>query len=298
MNGEESDFANLARARIAIVGLGLMGGSLGLALREGNICREVIGIARRAETCEMALAMGAVDRATDDLQDGVENADVVVLATPVRIILRQMQEIGPYLQPGTLLLDMGSTKTAVFRAMRHLPDGIQPLGGHPMCGKELSGLSAAEATLFEGAPFILVPLPRTSEWAMALGESLARAVRAQPLVLAPQRHDRLVAAVSHLPYLLAATLVRTAMSVAERDELTWSLAASGFRDTSRLAASDVTMMLDIILTNRQAVAEMVTRFRHQLDRLEDLLRSDDEAALRTWLQATQERRRKMYKWNS
>jgi len=294
MSNEESDFTNLAQARVAIVGLGLMGGSLGLALRERQACREVIGIARRPEVCEQALHMGAVDQATEDATVGVRDADLVILATPVRVILRQIEELGPHLKHGAVLLDLGSTKTEVFRAMSRLPDGVQPLGGHPMCGKELSGLSAAEASLYEGAPFILTPLPRTDDRAIQLGEALARAVRARPLVLAPQRHDRLVAAISHLPYLLSVALVRTAMLVAERDEQVWSLAASGFRDTSRLAASDVTMMLDILLTNRHAVGEMIARCHHQLDRLEDLLATGDEEALRKLLQTVQEQRKRLY----
>ena len=297
MDSGESGFQELTRSRVALVGLGLMAGSMGLALRERHACQEVIGIARRPETCAEARAMGAVDWATGDLAEGVQNADIVVLATPVRVILRQIREIGPLLRPGTLLLDIGSTKTEVFRAMSRLPDGVQPLGGHPMCGKEMSGLSAADVTLYDDAPFILVPLPHTTERALALGEALARAVRARPIVLAPRRHDRLVAAISHMPYLAAATLVRTAMSVAERDDQVWELVAGGFRDTSRVAASDVTMMLDILLTNRQAVADMMARFRRQLDTLDDLLASEDETALRAWLQTAQEQRKRMYKWS-
>ncbi len=297
MDSGESGFQELTRSRVALVGLGLMAGSMGLALRERHACQEVIGIARRPETCAEARAMGAVDWATGDLAEGVQNADIVVLATPVRVILRQIREIGPLLRPGTLLLDIGSTKTEVFRAMSRLPDGVQPLGGHPMCGKEMSGLSAADVTLYDDAPFILVPLPHTTERALALGEALARAVRARPIVLAPRRHDRLVAAISHMPYLAAVTLVRTAMSVAERDDQVWELVAGGFRDTSRVAASDVTMMLDILLTNRQAVADMMARFRRQLDTLDDLLASEDEAALRAWLQTAQEQRKRMYKWS-
>lgn len=294
MGGEEAGFANLSEARVAIVGLGLMGGSLGLALREGEACREVIGIARRPETGAAALEMGAVDRATGDLLAGVRDADVVVLATPVRVILRQIEQIGPHLQPGTLLIDFGSTKTEIFRAMGRLPDGVQPLGGHPMCGKESSGLAVAEATLYENAPFVLVPLPRTDDWALAMGEALARAIRARPLILPPQRHDRLVAAISHVPYLLAVALMRTTMAVAERDDLVWSIAASGFRDTTRLAASDVTMALDILLTNRRAIAEVITRYRRQLDRLDDLLHVEEEGELRAWLQAAREQRKQLY----
>ena len=280
----------MREAHITIVGLGLMGGSLGLALRARGIGRQVWGVARRDAVIRRAVETGAVDGGTLDLIDGVRGADIVVLATPVRAIIEILGRIGPHLQPGCLVIDLGSTKTEIVRAMEQLPPGPQPVGGHPMCGKEVAGIAAAEATLYEGAIFPLVPLERTSAEALALAEALVEAVGATPILLDAERHDRLVAAISHLPYLVAATLVRAAADVAAEDPLAWTLAASGFRDTSRLAASDVTMMLDILITNRKPVLEMLQRYREHLECLTALLAEGDDEGLRAALeQAWQDR---------
>ena len=281
---------NLPEARVAIVGLGLMGGSLGMALKARRACREVIGIARRQANVDEAVAMGAVDWGTLDMAKGVAQADLVVLATPVRTVLRQLQEVGPLVPPGCCILDMGSTKGEICRAMTLLPAEVQPVGGHPMCGKEKAGISAAEAGLYEGKTFVLSPLERTSPQAVQLAESLAEAVGSHVLYLEPDEHDRLVAAISHLPYLLSCALVATAERVAERDERVWDVAASGFRDTTRLAASDVTMLLDILMTNREAVLAMVEGLQNELTHLAESLRRGDEAGLRSALEAAQQRR--------
>jgi prephenate dehydrogenase len=280
----------LDEAHVAIVGLGLMGGSLGLVLRERHACREVVGIARRQETVELALKMGAVDRATTDLAAGVAGADIVVLATPVRTILRQIPTLGSLLAPPCVVIDMGSTKSAICRALDALPPGLQPIGGHPMCGKETAGIEVAEATLYVGKTFVLAPLARTSAAASALAAALATAAGARVIYLEPERHDRLVAAISHLPYLLSAALVGTVEGVGQRDDAVWSVAASGFRDTSRLAASDVTMMLDILITNREAVLAMAEAYQGQLHALAEHLRANDEVGLRALLDAARARR--------
>jgi prephenate dehydrogenase len=284
----------LKDAHVAIVGLGLMGGSLAAALKAEGTCREVRGMARRPETIAEALARGFIDTGTLDLAEGVRGADVVVLATPVRAIVELIPRLGPLLLPGCLLMDVGSTKATIIAAMERLPAHVQPLGGHPMCGKEVSGIGAAEAKLYRGATFVLTPLPRTSPNALALALELVEAVGARPLIMDAHRHDRLVAAVSHLPYLLSLSLVATAEDVAEGDRMVWDLASSGFRDASRLAASDVTMMLDILLTNREEVAEMLVRFREGLNELARLLEAEDELGLRRMMEAARRRRGGMF----
>ncbi|MCK4450156.1 MAG: prephenate dehydrogenase/arogenate dehydrogenase family protein [Anaerolineae bacterium] len=286
----------LADAQVAIVGLGLMGGSLAGALC--GHCRAVVGVAQRPGTIETALARGLIDRGTTDLAHGIREADVVVLATPVRVIMQQLAEIGPLLPEGCLLMDLGSTKAKIVEAMEALPPHLQAVGGHPMCGKEASGLEAAEADLYQGATFVLTPLRRTSSEALTLAQELVEAVGARPLLMDAERHDRLVAAVSHLPYLLSVGLVAATEEMAAEDELVWELAASGFRDTSRLAASDVTMMLDILLTNRAAVGETLSRFTNQLNALAHLLAEDDEEGLRSLMEQAQKRREGKFKVQS
>ncbi|MCB9119574.1 MAG: prephenate dehydrogenase [Caldilinea sp.] len=272
---------------MAVVGLGLMGASLCMDLKEGNLCREVRGVARRTRTVLDAFFAHAVDLATNDLQTGILGADIVILATPVRTIIATLEEIGPRLWPGALVMDMGSTKGDICAAMEHLPASIQPVGGHPMCGKETAGFEAAECGLYRNATWVLAPLPRTSPDALALATELALAVGARPLVLEAQRHDRLVASISHLPFLVASALTAAVAEVGADDPTVWDVAAGGFRDTSRVAASDTQMFLDILMTNRAAVLDQIDHFETQLGALRDLLAESDEAALREKLRESQ-----------
>jgi prephenate dehydrogenase len=285
----DPDFQN---CRVAVVGLGLMGGSLAGALR--GHCLKVVGVARRPEAVAAALDTGLIDCGTTDLAEGLRGADVVVLATPVRTILRQLEHLGSLLPDGCLLLDLGSTKAEIVAAMDHLPAHVQPLGGHPMCGKEVSGLGAADPALYRGCTFIFCPLARTSAEALARGCALAVTVGAQPLVLDAGRQDYLVATLSHLPYLLACALVATADATTSADPAAWQIVAGGFRDTSRVAGSDVTMMLDILTTNRQQVLAALHAFRGQLGHLTHLLEMGDEEDLGQALVSIREKRKEMF----
>lgn len=250
----------------------------------------IVGVSRSQATLDAALAAGAVDAATTDLAAGVAEADVIVLAAPVRTILRLLPEVGQHARPGALALDMGSSKAEICAAMAALPDGLQPVGAHPMCGKEVAGFAAAEAGLYTGRPFVLCPLARTAPAALELARNLALAVGGRPLVADPLAHDRAVAAISHLPYAVAVSLVGAVAERAADDPLAWRLAASGFRDTTRVAASDVEMMLDTLLTNRGALLDWLDAFAGQLGALRAALAAGDEARLRTQLTAAQIRR--------
>jgi prephenate dehydrogenase len=279
---------------VAIIGLGLMGGSLAMALMERSLCREVVGVVHRAETLREAMTRGAVHRATTNLADGVAGANVIILATPVRTILSQIHQLAAIPLDPCLLLDLGSTKGDIVAAMEDLPSQVQPVGAHPMCGKETAGLAAADPMLYQGAPWVLVPLPRTSAGALALARELVVAVGAHPLVLDADRHDRLVAAISHLPYMLAVALMSVAAAMGDDDELVWELAASGFRDTSRLAASNISMMLDILLTNQAAVGDALRRVSIHLAHLADLLAAGNEDSLRALLVAAHDQRTSLF----
>lgn len=277
----------LADCRIAIVGLGLMGASLAMDLMTNNLCREVRGVARRTRTVLDAFFAGAVDLATNDLHTGVMGADIVILATPVRTIVDQIKEIAPTLWPGTIVMDMGSTKGGICAALDALPAYVQPIGGHPMTGKETAGFDSAEPNLYRNATWVLSPLPRTTTDTVDLSLELVEAVGARPVVLPPERHDRLVAAISHLPFLAASALVHTAQETGKDDPALWELAAGGFRDTSRVAASDTKMFLDILMTNKPAVLAQLDDYIGQLSELRTLISSEDEAALTAKLTASQ-----------
>ena len=282
----------LAETQVTIVGLGLMGSSLAGALR--GRCRNIVGVARRQETIERALAKGLIDQGSTELADGVRQADLVILATPVRVILSLLPEIGPLLPKGCLLMDLGSTKAEIVQEMARLPDHVQALGGHPMCGKETSGIEAADPALYQGCTFILTPLPRTSEAALALAYTLAKAVGAVPLLLEAERQDYLVGTVSHLPYLLACALVNTADATTSADPAAWKIVAGGYRDTSRVAGSDATMMTDILLTNREQILKALASYQSQLEALSRLIKAGDEREIQTVLSSIRAKRLKMY----
>ena len=268
-SGEVSAF--FPTATIAIIGLGLMGGSLALALR--GICAHLLGFDHDPAVVKLALERQIVEVATLDLGELLPQADLVVIAVPVRASLEILHRL-PDLHPGSpIVIDLGSSKEAVLEAMAALPMRFDPLGGHPMCGKETGTLANAQADLYRQAPFALVPLRRTTPLARQIAGELVALLGAQPLWLEAAEHDRWVAATSHLPHLLATALVlSTPFECAP-------LAGPGFRSTSRLAAGSAEMKIDIFATNRSAILEALTRFRGQLDTLEDYLRQDDLEAM-------------------
>ncbi|MDQ6695516.1 MAG: prephenate dehydrogenase [Chloroflexota bacterium] len=280
----------LSESTVAVVGLGLMGGSLALALR--GKCTRLVGVARRTETIKQALRTGVVDAAVCNAQEAAAHADIVVLSTPVRHILAAIPEVTQYMRKGALLIDLGSTKSQVVQAMNGIPQGVAAVGGHPMCGKEVGGLESADAAIYRGATFVLTPTERTTDEAMRLARELAEATGARPLLLDAERHDKAVAMVSHMPYLLASALAQAESQARALDPVTGTLAASGFRDTSRLAASQVDMMLSILLTNREPVKEALGLFREKLLEVERLLDTPNE--LEAWMSHAQGVRREMF----
>jgi len=284
---------SLHDATVAVVGLGLMGGSLAMVLRARKACQKILGITRNAAVRQAALSSAIVDVAGADLALASE-ADVIILATPARIILEQLPQVGAIAREGAIIMDLGSTKLEITRAMEGLPAHVEPIGGHPMCGKETFGFDAAGVDLYRNAVFVLTPLARTSASTLAFAESLAVTLGARPVVLGPARHDKIVAAISHLPFALAATLMTTAGEFARADDLVYVLAASGFRDTSRLAAGDTTMMLDILLTNHEDVAVALRTYGQHLDELAELIDRQDETALRAILQDAAMKRRQLF----
>lgn len=263
---------------LAVVGLGLMGASIAKALRP--YAETITGVDLDAKTRDTALQQGIVDRATDDLQIGVKDADAVVLCAPVRVIIHTLQmKIGAYLRSNTLLIDIGSTKADICEAMGRLPIGVNAIGGHPMTGKEVSGIEAADANLYQGRPFVLCQTRRTTPATIARAQAFVAALGAEAIEMDAERHDKIVAGISHLPYILSASLVATIAQEANQDEAFWRLAAGGFRDMSRLAAQDIKMMGDILSTNSRAVATLLAMFRVRLAMLETLLISGEHDKL-------------------
>lgn len=269
--------------RVCIVGLGLMGGSLAQAL--AGQARWLAGVEAHAATRQRALADGIFDLVTDDLAEGLRTADFVILATPVHAILNILTDLPQVKPEGCLVLDLGSTKEAICTAMSELPQSFGALGGHPMCGKETAGYSAGTPALFAGQTFVLCRTERSTPAVEAAAAALVAQIGAQPLFLDAQRHDDLVAAVSHLPYVLSAVLMQRAAQ--KGDERLWQVSASGFRDSSRLAGSDPRMMRDILQTNKTAVLAALAAYQQDLAQFTALLQADDDLALAQWLSAAQ-----------
>ncbi len=265
--GFESDF--LSASRVVLWGLGLMGGSLALALH--GKCRGLVGIDADAATVALARERKIVDAAwlVEEVQAHPENilagADLFVLATPVRTILSVLEELPALCTGSVVVMDMGSTKRKIVAAMNRLPPRFDPVGGHPMCGKEKSSLQYAEAEIYRNAPFVLVGLERTSDRAQNLVTEMVQAVGAHPVWMSAEDHDRRVAATSHVPFLLASALARATPVEAA------VLVGPGFRSTARLAGSSAGMMVDILATNSENVLAALRSVRSVIEKYEALL---------------------------
>jgi len=275
--------SKLSEKKVAIVGLGLMGGSLAMALR--SHVSELVAIDHDEATLADAWRRGLVDRVSRDPAAGLQHADLVVLATPVRTIRRQLALLPGWRPAGCAVLDLGSTKVEICEAMAALPAGFETIGGHPMCGKETAGLSAAESGLYFGKTFVLCPNTRTTPRVERLALELVEVLGGRPLFLTPEAHDRLVAVTSHVPYVLAATLMGMAAEQASMNENIWSVSASGFRDMTRLAGSNPDMMLDILMTNRQAITARLGNLQEMIGQIGLWLQEADEQALKSWVEA-------------
>jgi len=262
--------------KITIIGLGLIGGSLGMALCGKGAAREVWGVDVDQRTLELARQTLAVHRATTDLGEGVRGAEVVVLAVPVGLTGEMLRAIVPYLSEGCIVTDVGSTKTRVVElAEEILPPGIHFVGGHPMAGSEVAGITGADRYLFENAVYLLTPTCNTNEQALLKVMGLVESIGAKVYRFSPGEHDIMVAAVSHLPHLLAAALVNTVAGIQEEHRDTLLLAAGGFRDTTRIAAGHPVMWRDIFLTNKDGVLEMINKFRRVLDGFQQAIEAND-----------------------
>lgn len=258
---------------ISIIGLGLIGGSLGLALRESSIDVVVAGWDRDPEAISAALERGAIDRPAFKLREAVRDADLVVVATPVMVVQAIFTQIAADLKPGAIVSDVSSTKAQVADwARESLPPHISFIGGHPMAGSERHGVVNARADLFNNAVYCLTPDDRTAPEALATLEALIAGIGARPLCLSASEHDAHVAAVSHLPFVLSAALAQITAQDPRWPEMS-ALAATGYRDLTRLASGDPVMHRDICLTNAAAIQpwlrDMAVLLNSLADRLDD-----------------------------
>jgi prephenate dehydrogenase len=267
--------------RIAVLGCGLIGGSLALGLKAETFDGQIVGWDKR-DVLEKARQRGAIDGGTTDLAEAVAGSDLVFLATPVALILELLPAVGRAAKKGALITDAGSTKGRICRlAQVAVPEGVFFLGGHPLVGKEASGIENADARLFAGTKYVVIKDAEDAEDAekATRGEFLAwvRRLGAEPVELDAETHDWALALVSHLPQLLSTALASSVWDETDEDGLPLSLAAGGFRDMTRLAASPYSIWRDICLTNSENLGRALERLEQTLERLRTHLRSKELA---------------------
>ena len=281
--------------RVAFIGIGLIGASMALAMRRDGLVNEIVGCARKPQTRKTALALKIVDEAVKDYGAAVKGADLVVIATPVGTNAAIAEAMAPHLKPGAIVTDVGSVKQAVVAAIApHIPKGVDFVPAHPLAGTEHSGPEAGFAELFEGRWTLLTPLPQYAATAVEKVADMWQRMGAKVDTMQPEHHDQVLAITSHLPHLIAYTIVGTATDLASdlRQEVI-EFSASGFRDFTRIAASDPVMWRDVFLYNREAVLSILQRFNEDLTALQRAIRRGDGGALEDLFTRTRAIRRRI-----
>lgn len=279
--------------RVAIIGIGLIGSSLARVLRRDSPGTHITACARRAETLEAVRRLAIADATTDDPAEAVADADLVVLATPLSAYAGIAARIGPALKPGAIVTDVGSVKEQAIRDLKPaLPEGVHLVPGHPVAGTEHSGPEAGFAEMFADRRCILTPLDDADPEAVAKVTKLWELARMKVVTMPAEHHDRVLAMTSHLPHLIAYTIVGTATALGDdlKSEVI-AFSAGGFRDFTRIAASDPVMWRDIFMKNREAVLDVLQRFSEDLTALQRAIRRGEGDTLEDWFTRTRAIRR-------
>jgi len=283
--------------QVVIVGVGLIGGSLGMIIRRKGLADQVIGVGRRVENLKMAVTLGAIDRYMADPQEAVREADLVVLATPVDTYERHLREWAHCLNRGAIVSDVGSVKgTLVERAESAMLSGVHFVGAHPIAGKEKTGVAAGSDQLFRGARCILTPTKRTDPTALDRVRQLWEETGSIVLTMDPYVHDQILGAVSHLPHVAAFALINALGDLRDQQVPSLDLAGhsgGGLRDTTRIAASSPEMWRDIFLWNRDNVVSYIDRYTKALEELKHLIKAGDAAGIEKLLERAKGEREKL-----
>jgi len=266
---------SLSSANIAIIGLGLMGGSLALSLKDR--CKRLSAFDSHQPTLDLARRLEIVHIAGSDPSVILNDADLVILACPVPAIIDWLRRLPDYIQHPCIVLDLGSSKRTIVTALENLPANFDPLGGHAICGRERLSLENADRFLYRDAPFVLSPLIRTSDYARQAALKIVEALSAKPIWLNADDHDQILASTSHLPYLLSSALAL----ITSEDSV--PLLGPGFRSSLRLAGTPSSMMLGVLLSNQDNVMAALHRLQDQLSKIESALQDDDPTQLKSIL---------------
>lgn len=262
--------------RMAIVGVGLIGGSLAQAVKEQKIVGEVIGVGRSEDRLKRACEAGIIDSYTTQMDDSLKTIDLVVVATPVGMIADLIEKIIPFLKEGTVITDVGSVKKSVVQQVEgFMPETLHFVGGHPIAGTENSGFEHSFPSLFENRKCILTPVESTNQQALAQVQELWSRVGSSVVCLHCDEHDEILAAVSHLPHVIAFSMVNCLLTIEGFEETIFSFSAGGFKDFTRIAGSDSAMWRDIALMNREKVLSMIERFQDYLEELKEAIEQGD-----------------------
>lgn len=277
--------------KIALIGVGLLGGSIGLAARQKKLARSVVGFVRRRASLAECKKAGAVHRAVVDLRQAVTGADLIILCTPISQMGRLANEMLPFVQKGALVTDVGSVKTSVLEEVESSVEraGAHFIGSHPMAGSEQTGVKAARADLFQGAICVVTPTVQSSPAALARVEKLWRALGSRVLRLSPELHDQLVSRSSHLPHLIAAVLAHTVLAPGA-PQMQRQLCANGFRDTTRIASGSPEMWRDIDLANCKNLLDALESFTTNLKAVRAFLQTAHAEELTKFFQEAKTRR--------
>ena len=274
---------------IAIVGVGLIGGSLGMAARTRKLARRVIGIGRSEPKLMRAKIRGAIDEYTLDFEHGAAEADLIVICTPVRTIVPTIDRMADSLKDGAIVTDVGSTKSEVVKqASAVMPDGRHFIGGHPMAGSEQAGVDAAFPDLFLGATYVLTPGVGTDLSVLGHMAAFVEALGAEAEIMTPEEHDEAAAVISHLPHAISAALLQLAEDSHRQSSKTLRLAAGSFRDLTRISDSPPDLWRDICLTNRKALIRAVGELQGALADFKMALMTEDESAIEAFFQHARE----------
>jgi len=277
--------------KVTIVGVGLLGGSLGLAIKKRKLARQVVGYVRRKASIAECKKFRAVDLATTDLRKAVAGADLVILSTPIGRMRELVEKMLPSLKRGAIVTDVGSAKTCVVRELEPLiaKAGAHFVGSHPMAGAEKIGVASARADLFECAACVVTPTRRTNKAALRKVAQFWKSLGGRLLMLSPDAHDALVSRSSHLPHLVAAALAVTVLD-SKHPRQQAALCANGFRDTTRIASGSPEMWRDIAIANRAHVRKALDDFVRELQRVQALLRGGDAAKIQKFFESAKRRR--------
>lgn len=270
--------------KVAIIGVGLIGGSIALAIKKKGLSDEVVGVSRRRETIASAIKLGVIDKGSQDIGI-VRGADLVIFATPVNIILKSAAQVAKIIDSDCIVTDVASTKEEVVRRLQKLFSGY--VGAHPVAGSEKRGVANADAGIFKGALCIFAPTKRTSSKSMAKLKLLWGRLGAKVVSLAPDKHDKALSFSSHLPHAVAFTLINSVPSYALK------FGASGLKDTTRIAASDSELWCDIFLSNRRNILKAIDIFRNNLDKIKSAIDRKDRAILSKILNSAKYKRTSM-----